>query len=220
MSFICHIHNYTEYNEEWNVFSAFNPSKYTHTWSSGHTHTHTHTPGAVDTHTHTHTHTWSSGHTHTHLEQWTHTHTHTHGAVGVRPGSSWGFGALLKGLTSVPNLGLPRVSSPTLYPLGHDCPCYGFSGCSCKQKALGGSDTGPIHTTTADSLSISLSWRTEGFTPAWWGIPSPWQRRNPGEQTEHVQESVLINDRNIKAVAHRTSSTTSRTTRGIAHQLY
>ncbi len=29
-SFICHIHNYTEYNEEWNVFSAFNPSK----WSS------------------------------------------------------------------------------------------------------------------------------------------------------------------------------------------
>ncbi len=31
MSFICHIHNYTEYNEEWNVFSAFNPSK----WSSG-----------------------------------------------------------------------------------------------------------------------------------------------------------------------------------------
>ncbi len=31
MSFICHIHNYTEYNEEWNVFSAFNPSKCTHT---------------------------------------------------------------------------------------------------------------------------------------------------------------------------------------------
>ncbi len=31
MSFICHIHNYTEYN----VFSAFNPSKCTHTWSSG-----------------------------------------------------------------------------------------------------------------------------------------------------------------------------------------
>ncbi len=29
MSFICHIHNYTEYNE-WNVFSAFNPSKCTH----------------------------------------------------------------------------------------------------------------------------------------------------------------------------------------------
>ncbi len=25
-----HIHNYTEYNEEWNVFSAFNPSKCTH----------------------------------------------------------------------------------------------------------------------------------------------------------------------------------------------
>ncbi len=30
MSFICLIHNYTEYNQQWNVFSAFNPSKYTH----------------------------------------------------------------------------------------------------------------------------------------------------------------------------------------------
>ncbi len=30
MGFICHIHNYTEYNEEWNVFSAFNTSKCTH----------------------------------------------------------------------------------------------------------------------------------------------------------------------------------------------
>ncbi len=35
MSFICHIHNYTEYNKQWNVFSAFNPSKCTLTWSSG-----------------------------------------------------------------------------------------------------------------------------------------------------------------------------------------
>ncbi len=49
MSFICHIHNYTEYNQQWNVFSAFNPSN-AHTW---------------------------------------------------RPGSSLGFSALLKGLTSV-----------------------------------------------------------------------------------------------------------------------
>ncbi len=59
---------------------------HTHTWSSGHTdtHTHTHTPGAVDTHTHTHTHTWSSGQ-----------------STLRRPGSSWWFGALLKGLTSV-----------------------------------------------------------------------------------------------------------------------
>ncbi len=32
---ICHIHNYTEYNQQWNVFSAFNPSECTHTWSSG-----------------------------------------------------------------------------------------------------------------------------------------------------------------------------------------
>ncbi len=30
MSFICHIHNYTEWNEEWNVLSAFNPFKCTH----------------------------------------------------------------------------------------------------------------------------------------------------------------------------------------------
>ncbi len=35
MNFICHIHNYTEYNQQWNVFSAFSPSKCTHTWSSG-----------------------------------------------------------------------------------------------------------------------------------------------------------------------------------------
>ncbi len=54
MSFICHIHNYTEYNDEWNVFSAFNPSK------------------------------WSSGQ-----------------PTLRRLGSSRGFGALLKGLTSV-----------------------------------------------------------------------------------------------------------------------
>ncbi len=54
MSFICHIHNYTEYNEELNVFSAFNPS------------------------------IWSSGQ-----------------PTLQRPGSSWGFSALLKSLTSV-----------------------------------------------------------------------------------------------------------------------
>ncbi len=46
------------------------------------------------------------------------------------PGSSWGFGALLKGLTSVvdnicrsrDSNPQPRVTSPTLYPLGHDSP--------------------------------------------------------------------------------------------------
>ncbi len=58
MSFICHIHNYTEYNQQWNVFSAFNPSKCSHTWSSGE-------------------------------------------PTLRRLGSSWGFGALLNGLTSV-----------------------------------------------------------------------------------------------------------------------
>ncbi len=31
--FICHIHNHTEYNQQWNVFSAFNPSI-----KSAHTH--------------------------------------------------------------------------------------------------------------------------------------------------------------------------------------
>ncbi len=34
--FFCHIHNYTEYNQQWNVFSAFDPFECTHTWSSGH----------------------------------------------------------------------------------------------------------------------------------------------------------------------------------------
>ncbi len=45
------------------------------------------------------------------------------------PGSSRGFGALLKGLTSVVDNSCrsrdsnpqPRVTSPTLYPLGHGC---------------------------------------------------------------------------------------------------
>ncbi len=103
------------------MFSAFNPSKCTHT------------PGAVGhTHTHTHPEQWAiHTHTHTHLEQWathTHTHTHTPGAVGSR---HWRPGrALLKGLTSVVDNSSqsrdsnpqPRVTSLTLYPLGHNCP--------------------------------------------------------------------------------------------------
>ncbi len=48
-----------------------------------------------------------------------------------RPGSSWGFGALLKGLTSVVDNSCrsrdsntqPQVTSPTLYPLGLLCLC-------------------------------------------------------------------------------------------------
>ncbi len=83
------------------MFSAFNPSKCTQT---GEQWTHTHT--------HTHTHTWRSGQ-----------------STMQRPGSSWGFGALLKGLTSVVNNSCrsrdsnpqPWVTSPTLYPLGQDC---------------------------------------------------------------------------------------------------
>ncbi len=68
------------------MFSAFNPSKCTHTWSSGQ-------------------------------------------PTLRSPGSSWGFGALLKGLTSVVDNSCrsrdsnpqPRVTSPMLYLLGHDC---------------------------------------------------------------------------------------------------
>ncbi len=83
MSFICHIHNYTEYNQQWNVFSAFNPSKCTHTWNSG-----------------------------------------------QPPLRCPGCSALLKGLTSVVDNSSrsrdsnpqPRVTSSTLYPLGHNCP--------------------------------------------------------------------------------------------------
>ncbi len=58
----------------------------------------------------------------------THLSVHTPGAEGSQcwcPGTSWGFGALLKGLTSVVDNSCrsgdsnpqPRVTSPTLYPL-------------------------------------------------------------------------------------------------------
>ncbi len=59
------------------------------------------------------------------------THTWSRGQPTLRrPESSRGFGALLKGLTSVMDSSCqsrdsnpqPRVTSPTLYPLGHDCP--------------------------------------------------------------------------------------------------
>ncbi len=64
--FIRHIHNYTEYNQQWNLCSAFNPSKCTHSRSSGQ-------------------------------------------PMLRRPGSSWGFGASLKGLTSVVELKMERM---------------------------------------------------------------------------------------------------------------
>ncbi len=87
-------------------------------------------------------HTHSSEHTHT---LWTHTRRSEQPFMLRRPGSSWGYGALLKGLTSVvvfrveksgghslPPPTIPagpetwtrdlRVTSPTIYPLGHDCP--------------------------------------------------------------------------------------------------
>ncbi len=88
--------------------------------------THTHTPGAVDTQTHTHT--------HTHLEQWTHTHTHTHtpGAVGSQRCGVRGAvgGSVPCSRVSPQSWTIPagaenpqlQITSPALYPLGHDCP--------------------------------------------------------------------------------------------------
>ncbi len=65
----------------------------------------------------------------------THPSAHTLGAVGsrhcgTRGAVRWGFGVLLKVLTSVVKNSCrsqdsnpqPQVTSPTLYPLGHDCP--------------------------------------------------------------------------------------------------
>ncbi len=87
----------------------------THTWSSGHTHLEqwAHTLGAVGTHT------WSSGHTHleqwahTHLEQWAHTHLEQWAVDAAAPGSSRGFGALLKCLSRVQYLPEPRFEPIT-----------------------------------------------------------------------------------------------------------
>ncbi len=82
---------YTEYNQQWNVFSAFNPSKCTHTWSSGQ-------------------------------------------PTQRRPWSSWGFGALLNGLTLVVDNSCrsrdsnpqARVTSLTLCPLEPRLPLFIF----------------------------------------------------------------------------------------------
>ncbi len=70
--------------------------------------------------THSSAHTWSSGQP----------------ALLRCPGSSRGFSALLKGLTSVVDNSCrsrdsnpqPQVTCPTLYLLGHDCP-HDFAGC-------------------------------------------------------------------------------------------
>ncbi len=90
-----------------------------------------------------HTQQWVvNKHTHTH---WTQTRSSGQPFMLLRPGSSWGYGPLLKGLTSVVVLRVERaldihsppptipagpetrtsdlwVTSPTLYPLGHNCP--------------------------------------------------------------------------------------------------
>ncbi len=73
-------------------------------------------------HKHAHTDTHARAHTHTHLEQWA--------ADAAVPGSSRGFGALLKGLTSVVDNSCqsrdsnpqPQVTSPMLYPLEPQLP--------------------------------------------------------------------------------------------------
>ncbi len=100
----------------------------------------------------------------------THPSAHTLGAVGSRhcgPGSSWGFGALLKGLTSVIGNSCrsqdsnprPRITSPTLYPLGHDCPNYvPLPFFFCLRQA--------------DLLTMHLSFflNTAPWQQAWWPI--------------------------------------------------
>ncbi len=116
MSFICHIHNYTEYNEEWNVFSAFNP-------------------------------TWSSGQ-----------------PTVQRPGSSRGL-PVRDGIRTH-NLGLPQISSPTLYPLGQRLPnsahnsdtVHQLTSCEVKRYAFvrNKSIIKIEHVDGADSLVVSV----------------------------------------------------------------
>ncbi len=115
---------------------GYNYSRISHT----HTHTHTHTRAHTLTHTHTHTHThtlqthtssiiqsiiqWNvfSAFNPSKLEQWA--------ADCAAPGEQFGVSCLAQGShlsrgcfrIRSHNLGLPRVSSPTLYSLGHDCP--------------------------------------------------------------------------------------------------
>ncbi len=90
-----------KYAHTLNLCSAFNPSK-VHTHSSEHTHT-VNTHPAVNTHT-----------------PWTHTRSSGQPFMLRRPGSSRGFGALLKGLTSVVVLKEERalyIHSPHLQSL-------------------------------------------------------------------------------------------------------
>ncbi len=107
------------------MFSAFNPSKCTHTWSSGQ-------------------------------------------PTLRRPGSSWGFSALLKGVTSVVDNSCrsrdlnpqPRITNPALYPLGHDCPCpcsihldLGYTHTSGSDPCLSAIDPqSPVHFTSVTAL--------------------------------------------------------------------
>ncbi len=93
-----------------------------------------------------------------------------------RPGNSWGFGALLKGLTSVVdtsfslparagirthNLGLPQVSSPTLYPLGHNCPVLPVLAQSREQ--LG--DHRDLVLRHLSQLGLRVNWKKSNLSP-------------------------------------------------------
>ncbi len=96
--------------EQWTHTQQWTHTPWKHSRSSAHSQQWTHT--AVNTHSSAHTqqctHTHSNEQTHimnTHPEQCTHTAwTHTRSSVQSfmlwRPGSSWGFGALLKGTSS------------------------------------------------------------------------------------------------------------------------
>ncbi len=92
-----------------NLCSAFTHPKCTHTAVNTHTHT------VLNTHTHTH----SNEHTHTAVN----THTHSSGQPFMlrRPGSSWGIGALLKGLTSVVVLKVERECWTFTPPTYNSC---------------------------------------------------------------------------------------------------
>ncbi len=87
-----------------------------------HTHSSEHTRMHARTHAHTHTHTHTHLHTHTHHEHTPWTHTLSSGQPMLwRPGSSRGFSALLKGLTSVVVLKVEESASYSLPPTDNSC---------------------------------------------------------------------------------------------------
>ncbi len=112
---------------------------------------------------------------HTHLEQWA--------ADAAAPGSSWGFGALLKGLTSVVDNSCrsresnpqPRVTSPTIYPLGHDCPyCWTVVCLRATQRCFVSEQ---IHIFWTNRVSQLIQWpipNDRQLTRFWMNQPFEW----------------------------------------------